>query len=180
MGSSPPIEYNDHNLTVLDRCVTGDLLEFTRGLYSHWGVYIGDGKVIHLTGENDGIGDDLGNPKLVFSVWGKQFNKAVVKCDDFFDIVYDCKAKINNSKDKKTPPARKRDIAERAVSKLGKVGYNVLWNNCEHFASWCRYGVAESDQVNGVLTYMTIGIGAAVACMMVAKSALSATQKTKK
>lgn len=31
--------------------------------------------------------------------------------------------------------------------KLGEIGYNVLWENCEHFAAYCRYGVAWSKQV---------------------------------
>ena len=36
---------------------------------------------------------------------------------------------------------------ERARSKLGQKGYNILTNNCEHFAIWCKTGEEESSQV---------------------------------
>ena len=39
-------------------------------------------------------------------------------------------------------------IVKRALSRLGNIGYNMLWSNCEHFASWCRYGMAWSEQVD--------------------------------
>ena len=39
-------------------------------------------------------------------------------------------------------------IVKRALSKMGQLGYNMLWSNCEHFASWCRYGMAWSEQVD--------------------------------
>ena len=38
------------------------------------------------------------------------------------------------------------------MSKLGRIGYNVLFDNCEHFASWCRYGLSKSDQADTFLT----------------------------
>uniref|UniRef100_A0ABM0LV61 HRAS-like suppressor 3-like n=1 Tax=Saccoglossus kowalevskii TaxID=10224 RepID=A0ABM0LV61_SACKO len=140
------MEFRAHNQTVLYNCEEGDLLEFERGMYSHWGVFIGDGNVVHLTGQNDGIKDDIGNPTHLFSVWGKQFSKAEVKCDDFWDIVSHCKAKINNKDSNGRTALSKSKIVENALSKLGKIGYNVLWYNCEHFAHWCRYGEEKSDQ----------------------------------
>ena len=44
-------------------------------------------------------------------------------------------------------PATVEEIIERALGMVGEIGYNVLWSNCEHFASYCRYGKAKSDQV---------------------------------
>ena len=44
-------------------------------------------------------------------------------------------------------PRSASDIVREALSKIGEIGYNVLWNNCEHFASYCRYGVKWSEQV---------------------------------
>lgn len=47
----------------------------------------------------------------------------------------------------------RRDDAEttvaRAESKLGEPGYNLVGNNCEHFATWCCTGRATSWQVRG-------------------------------
>lgn len=41
------------------------------------------------------------------------------------------------------------EIVERAYSKLGSDfgGYNIINNNCEHFANWCANGKNTSSQV---------------------------------
>lgn len=36
---------------------------------------------------------------------------------------------------------------QRAESRLGEQKYNLLFNNCEHFATWCVTGVSDSRQV---------------------------------
>ncbi len=40
------------------------------------------------------------------------------------------------------------EIVERALSQLGRRGYNLLYDNCEHFARWCVTGKAHSVQVS--------------------------------
>ncbi|HUK67136.1 MAG TPA: lecithin retinol acyltransferase family protein, partial [Streptosporangiaceae bacterium] len=32
------------------------------------------------------------------------------------------------------------EAAHRAESKIGHRAYSLLWNNCEHFVSWCSTG----------------------------------------
>jgi Lecithin retinol acyltransferase len=39
-------------------------------------------------------------------------------------------------------------IIERAMSRLGDGDYNLVFNNCRHFARWCVTGEHVSDQVN--------------------------------
>ena len=39
----------------------------------------------------------------------------------------------------------------RAMSRIGEQNYNLLFNNCEHFATWCKTGRHRSEQVNAVL-----------------------------
>ena len=39
----------------------------------------------------------------------------------------------------------------RAMGRIGEQNYNLLFNNCEHFATWCKTGRHRSDQVNSVL-----------------------------
>lgn len=34
------------------------------------------------------------------------------------------------------------EIISRASYRYGESAYNVVWNNCEHFATWCRLGPA--------------------------------------
>ena len=40
------------------------------------------------------------------------------------------------------------ETVARARAELGKEGYNIVCNNCEHFAVWCKTGLKESSQVN--------------------------------
>lgn len=45
------------------------------------------------------------------------------------------------------------ETVKRAKSKIGmkgihNEGYNVIMNNCEDFAIWCKTGIAESKQLN--------------------------------
>ena len=39
----------------------------------------------------------------------------------------------------------------RAMSRIGEQNYNLLFNNCEHFATWCKTGRHQSSQVNSVI-----------------------------
>ena len=39
----------------------------------------------------------------------------------------------------------------RAMSRIGEQNYNLLFNNCEHFATWCKTGRHRSDQIDSVL-----------------------------
>ena len=38
-------------------------------------------------------------------------------------------------------------VVARAQSRLGENKYNLLFNNCEHFATWCKTGISDSKQV---------------------------------
>ncbi|OPL21281.1 hypothetical protein AM593_08196, partial [Mytilus galloprovincialis] len=102
----------------------------------------GDGNVIHLTGigDNSHVGHSI-------SVSGVLRNKAVVRRDKFWTVVDNCRATKNNSKDKTYRKFEAVDIVKRARDRLGPYIYSIVWNNCEHFASWCRYGLLKSDQV---------------------------------
>lgn len=39
-------------------------------------------------------------------------------------------------------------VVWNAISKIGHGNYNVITNNCEHFAMWCKTGKSSSDQVD--------------------------------
>lgn len=99
----------------------GDHLYVDRqgGIYTHHGIDIGDGSVVHYL-----EGDTIVRTPV------EQF----------------CRGQ----------PLRLRDYSvadpvewtlERALSRVGEQSYNVLFNNCEHFASWCKTGKASSRQV---------------------------------
>ncbi|XP_044220571.1 phospholipase A and acyltransferase 4-like isoform X1 [Thunnus albacares] len=107
----------------------GDLIEIFRGLYRHWAVYIGDGYVVHLLAPEG-------------------FLNARVKKEKLQDVVNNNKWGINNLLDGIYRPRPIRKIVEVALSWVGKdVEYSISDWNCEHFATKCRYGKAESFQV---------------------------------
>lgn len=35
----------------------------------------------------------------------------------------------------------------RAESRLGEFAFDLVFNNCEHFATWCKTGISNSDQI---------------------------------
>ena len=39
-------------------------------------------------------------------------------------------------------------VVERAESRLGERQYDLFFNNCEHFANWCKTGRSECGQLN--------------------------------
>ena len=44
-----------------------------------------------------------------------------------------------------------RVTLQRAMSRIGEQNYNLLFNNCEHFATWCKTGRHRSGQIDSVL-----------------------------
>ncbi|CAC5424350.1 PLA2G16 [Mytilus coruscus] len=150
-----------HNRLVLDSLEPGDLIAIKEKIfYSHWAVYAGFEQVIHLTG--DGTEGIVSNAGHSFSIAGVSFDKCVVKIENFWKVAANGIAKKNNKKDKENMPFRGRDIVRRALSKIGPIKYNLLWGNCEHFASWCRYDKEMSAQVDKAFTVGTVVAGIAV------------------
>ncbi|XP_052268912.1 phospholipase A and acyltransferase 1-like [Dreissena polymorpha] len=76
----------------------------------------------------------------------KRMNEAFVHEDSFLRVAANSKAKKNNSKDSDCKPLLAKEIVKRAKESICQAGYNLLLNNCEHFATYCRYGKAESEQ----------------------------------
>uniref|UniRef100_A0A8W8L629 LRAT domain-containing protein n=1 Tax=Magallana gigas TaxID=29159 RepID=A0A8W8L629_MAGGI len=60
-------------------------------------------------------------------------------------------------------PRNAKEIVTEASSKIGEIGYNMLWKNCEHFTSYCRYGVNWSKQAdNAMLALGAVVVGGIV------------------
>jgi hypothetical protein len=57
---------------------------------------------------------------------------------------------------------QRMSAVKRALSKLNENAYNLILNNCEHFANWVQKGLPKSDQVDDVGKALAItgaGIG---------------------
>ncbi len=45
-------------------------------------------------------------------------------------------------------PAKAHSIVQRAMRQVGRKGYHLAFNNCEHFAKYCATGIRTSAQFN--------------------------------
>ncbi len=89
----------------------GDHIAVERELYSHHAIYDGENGVIEY--------DDF----VVRRATLEEFAKGA--------YIY---------KVEEQAAYEPEEIIERAVSRMGERDYDLLFNNCEHFATWCRCG----------------------------------------
>lgn len=90
--------------------------------YEHHGIDCGDGTVIH---------------------YGKRPTAAVRRTSS------EAFARGGRVYIKRQPTAFIPDIViERAESRLGEQRYDLFFNNCEHFANWCKTGRSECLQLS--------------------------------
>ncbi|XP_073342666.1 phospholipase A and acyltransferase 3-like [Pagrus major] len=119
----------------------GDLIEIFRGLYEHWAVYIGDGLVVHIAPPSEVAG---AGANCVMSVAAQ---RAMVKKEKLRDVVGTDKWKVNKDLDEKYEPHPTDTIVKEALELVGtEQPYDIMTQNCEHFAKELRYGKAESWQ----------------------------------
>ncbi|KAF7646537.1 hypothetical protein LDENG_00185630, partial [Lucifuga dentata] len=130
----------------------GDLLEVPRTLFTHFGIYLGENRVAHLipdilpllTPDSRQIQEMVTNTRLLLGVLSKQ---ASVRVDSVEDFAYGAGILLNAMDGvARRRPLANEEVAGRAERLLGSVPYSLLWNNCEHFVTYCRYGTAASLQ----------------------------------
>lgn len=135
----------------------GDLLEVPRTLFVHFGIYLGDGKVAHLipdilpllTRDEVRVRAVVSNKRLLLGVLCRN---AAVRVDTLEDFVYGSRVLLINAMDGVVgvQPAPNEQVARTAEKLIGAVRYSLLWNNCEHFVTFCRYGTGISLQTDKV------------------------------
>ena len=112
--------------------------------YKHFGIYIGDYQVIHLSGpkghETDAELADVIQTSL----------RGFLKGDDLF-VQSDHEIYLY---DDTLKPYSPDEVILRAKSMLGTYlgKYDLFKNNCEHFANWCRYDKKFCRQLTEVPT----------------------------
>ena len=131
----------------------GDLVKFDKIVYEHWAVYVGDNKIVH---------------------YNKVGEVGQIVREDIDSYISDCLVLFRCSKKKmgimnrivhELPDFSGKQVAERALNKVGMTGYSLLFKNCEHFVKWCKYDVPICEQVENkvekslILGGMSIGGG---------------------
>lgn len=103
----------------------GEHIRVRRSWYWHHGIDLGDGTVVHLPSEPG----DAGIEQVTRTSMGEFARGGMI------EVVREEGA---------LPP---EEVVERALGRLGRHGYHLIWNNCEHFARWCVTGAHRSGQV---------------------------------
>lgn len=102
------------------------------GLYEHHGIDCGDGTVIHYRKPSETI---------------ERTSMEIFARGQIVQVLRYPKRFIPDT------------VIQRAESRLGEQNYNLLFNNCEHFATWCVTGVNKSQQVENfipLLAYLNV------------------------
>jgi len=107
------------------------LLTPRRG-YTHHGIYVGNGRVVHYAGLYRAL---------------SRGPVEEVSLEEFADGQ---PVRVKLGAAALYPAAA---IVERARSRLGENRYSLTTNNCEHFCEWCLRGESRSEQVERLLAW---------------------------
>ena len=135
----------------------GDHIQVKRKLvgplyYMHHGIEVDEGMVVHAC-PNDPV-HVFGGGKVIKS------SREEFACGERIEVVSDPPANFSSA-----------EVAARAMRYVNRDGYCPIFDNCEHFASWCATGIRKSQQIDSCV----VGVGRVVmatATLFVARTAL--------
>lgn len=113
----------------------GDMVRTNMGSYYHYAIFIGDEKLIQF-----------GKPQI-----SNNPDNVVVEETSVVDFLGDrfMEVAVFNAKEQKQKN-KPEEIVKTAKNCLGEKGYNILTNNCEHFANRCVFNSSLSSQIDQV------------------------------
>lgn len=113
----------------------GDHIRVKYQSFYHHGLYEGNGNVIHFAGPSM---QALMDPE-----------KVIVRRDTLDDFSMDRHIEVRcYSLKEKLQKRNAQKILAAAQESLGEAGYDILYNNCEHFVNRCVFGKAFSTQID--------------------------------
>lgn len=98
------------------------------GVYEHHGIDCGDGTVIHYRKPSETIEQ---TSMEVFARGSRVYRRDYPNQFCYLPEI----------------------VVERAASRLGEQKYNLLFNNCEHFATWSKTGQSDSPQIRDFVPF---------------------------
>ena len=119
----------------------GDMIRVQAGQFYHYGIYVGDEEIIQF-GET---------PDATHSLLDADIRVCTSDINGFLKGGFLEVASLSLSERLKAAPPK--EVVARARKELGTGGYDVLANNCEHFANNCVFGRKTSEQVDVVRSY---------------------------
>lgn len=131
------------------------------GLYSHHGIDCGNNEVIHFNGPNflqstihrASLEDFAKGDEILILDYDEFYNRAgsldqliIEESSKKLNALFDKIRGLNLDRIDMSPDA----VITRAESRLGESGFSLGFNNCEHFATWCKTGISNSKQVETI------------------------------
>lgn len=141
----------------------GSIILVERTFYDHYAVYAGQGEVIHYAPKNSGsavihragLSEFLDGANRFFVPHVPQ-----TAIDMEMLMKYEWKQQIFPQKlindlvgvyqMTKFVVCTAKETLQRALSRIGESAYNLISNNCEDFAFWCKFKVQMSTQINRI------------------------------
>lgn len=153
---SPDGDKRSNRFYEVSSFLRGDVLEVPRTHLTHYGIYLGNNRVAHLMPDillalpanKKRTQKVVSNKRLILGVIVKV---ASIRVDTVEDFAYGADVLVNHLDESLQKKALlNEEVAQRAEERLGLCPYSLLWNNCEHFVTYCRYGTAVSPQADKV------------------------------
>ena len=117
-----------------------DQIRVQRGLYYHYGIY-----------ESDDVVYQFASPK------GSEISPetATINTVSLDEFLKGGVLEVRDYTEEELKNKRKPDeIIQYAKDHLGEMGYDLIKNNCEHFANRATFGKSESSQVNDIFSFL--------------------------
>jgi hypothetical protein len=112
----------------------GDHLVVSNHLYTHHGLDLGQGRVVHYAGSDGNSG------------------KGPVRITSRAEFAAGRPVQVISHPDRRYGPV---ESARRGLSRVDEAGYSMFHNNCEHFVRWCITGRSVSRQVDRAMVPAT-------------------------
>lgn len=117
-----------------------DQIRVNRGLYYHYGIY-----------ESDEVVYQFASPK------GAEISPetATINTISLEEFLKGGELEVRDYTEEELKERKKpEEIIEYAKNHLGEMGYDLINNNCEHFANRATFGKSESSQVNNIFSLL--------------------------
>lgn len=121
-------------------CKFGDMIRISFGKFYHYGIFVSEEEVIQF-----------GLPPFD-GLLNRKFEDIAVCVSDVYTFsggrVVEVATSEKSDKQKRLSPKK---TVQRARERIGEKGYDILHNNCEHFARYCYFGEKRCEVTESVV-----------------------------
>ena len=122
-------------------CKFGDMIRISFGNFYHYGIFVSEDEVIQF-----------GLPPFE-GLLNRKFEDIAVCVSDIDTFsggkTVEVATAERSKKEKRLSPKK---TVRRARERIGEKGYDILHNNCEHFARYCYFGEKRCEVTEGVVS----------------------------